>query len=40
MPNMPLTEIKACVFDAYGTLFDFASAAKRCADLAPEQWRR
>ena len=26
----PLREVKACVFDAYGTLFDFASAAKRC----------
>ena len=25
-----LSGIKACVFDAYGTLFDFASAAKRC----------
>jgi 2-haloacid dehalogenase len=28
----PLTDIRACVFDAYGTLFDFASAAMRCAD--------
>ena len=28
----PLTGIRACVFDAYGTLFDFASAAMRCAD--------
>jgi len=28
----PLTGIRACVFDAYGTLFDFASAATRCAD--------
>lgn len=27
-----LTGIRACVFDAYGTLFDFASAASRCAD--------
>ena len=24
--------IRACVFDAYGTLFDVASAARRCAD--------
>ncbi len=24
--------IKACVFDAYGTLFDVAAAARRCAD--------
>jgi 2-haloacid dehalogenase len=25
--------IRACVFDAYGTLFDFASAAAGCADV-------
>ncbi len=25
-----LNEIRACVFDAYGTLFDFASAARSC----------
>ncbi|HWE74688.1 MAG TPA: haloacid dehalogenase type II [Stellaceae bacterium] len=29
----PLTGIRACIFDAYGTLFDFASAAVRCADV-------
>jgi 2-haloacid dehalogenase len=28
----PLSGIKACVFDAYGTVFDFASAAKGCRD--------
>jgi 2-haloacid dehalogenase len=28
-----LTGIRACVFDAYGTLFDFASAAAGCADV-------
>jgi 2-haloacid dehalogenase len=28
----PLKGIRACVFDAYGTLFDFASAAARCRD--------
>lgn len=28
-----LTGIKACVFDAYGTLFDFGSAVARCADI-------
>ena len=33
MPNRPLTGVKACVFDAYGTLFDFASAARSCADV-------
>ena len=25
-------EVRACVFDAYGTLFDFASAAQSCRD--------
>jgi 2-haloacid dehalogenase len=25
--------VRACVFDAYGTLFDFASAAARCVDV-------
>jgi 2-haloacid dehalogenase len=30
-PN--LVGIRACVFDAYGTLFDFASAAAGCADV-------
>ncbi len=28
-----LAGVKACVFDAYGTLFDFASAAAACADV-------
>ena len=28
-----LHDIKACVFDAYGTLFDFAAAARRCRDV-------
>jgi len=28
-----LSGIKACVFDAYGTLFDFAAAAKGCRDV-------
>jgi 2-haloacid dehalogenase len=28
-----LTGIKACVFDAYGTLFDFATAAQKCRDV-------
>jgi 2-haloacid dehalogenase len=33
----PLTGIKACVFDAYGTLFDFGSAARACRDeLGPD----
>ena len=33
-----LTAIRACVFDAYGTIFDFASAAARCEDI-PEDKR-
>jgi 2-haloacid dehalogenase len=33
MAQNPLGDIRACVFDAYGTLFDFASAAKGCRDL-------
>jgi 2-haloacid dehalogenase len=28
-----LTGIRACVFDAYGTIFDFASAVTRCPDI-------
>jgi 2-haloacid dehalogenase len=33
-----LDGVRACVFDAYGTLFDFASAAARCPDV-PEDRR-
>lgn len=32
MNATPLKGIRACVFDAYGTLFDYASAAARCRD--------
>jgi 2-haloacid dehalogenase len=32
MPE-PLTGIRACVFDAYGTLFDFAIAASGRANV-------
>ena len=28
-----LAAVEACVFDAYGTLFDFSSAARACADV-------
>jgi 2-haloacid dehalogenase len=28
-----LGEVRACVFDAYGTLFDFASATRGCRDF-------
>jgi 2-haloacid dehalogenase len=37
MAPAPLTGVRACVFDAYGTLFDFASAARGCRDLRPEE---
>src|SRR5258707_11050320 len=33
MSNAPLIGVKACVFDAYLTLFDFAAAAKGCRDV-------
>src|SRR5579883_1855500 len=32
--------IRACVFDAYGTLFDYASAAARCRDVLGDQHER
>jgi 2-haloacid dehalogenase len=35
--DAPLSGIKACVFDAYGTLFDFASAAKSCGDVLGDE---
>ena len=37
MPDGPLTGIRACVFDAYGTLFDFASAAAGCRDVPADK---
>lgn len=37
MPQPPLAGVKACVFDAYGTLFDFASAANRCPDVPADK---
>jgi 2-haloacid dehalogenase len=33
----PLAGIGICIFDAYGTLFDFASAAARCPDVPVER---
>jgi 2-haloacid dehalogenase len=36
MNGKPLPGIRACVFDAYGTIFDFASAAERCSDVLGE----
>jgi hypothetical protein len=40
MPDRLLSDIKACVFDAYGTLFDFASAARACVDVPDEAVER
>jgi 2-haloacid dehalogenase len=39
MPNRPLSGVTACVFDAYGTLFDFASAARSCTDVLGDAGR-
>ena len=36
----PLEGIRACVFDAYGTLFDFASAAASCRDVLGHKTER
>jgi 2-haloacid dehalogenase len=36
--DTPLQDIGACVFDAYGTLFDTASAAARCKDALGGDW--
>jgi 2-haloacid dehalogenase len=32
MPHTSQDKMEACVFDAYGTLFDVTAAAKRCSD--------
>jgi len=32
--------VRACVFDAYGTLFDFASAARRCRDVLGDSFEK
>lgn len=47
MPNPEIPGIRACVFDAYGTLFDVHSAAARCrddlggnADAMSDIWRQ
>jgi 2-haloacid dehalogenase len=37
MNEIPLAGVRACVFDAYGTLFDYASAAQRCHDALGEK---
>ena len=38
-PSTGLADIRACVFDAYGTLFDFASAARACRDVLGDERR-
>jgi 2-haloacid dehalogenase len=40
MADATLAGIKACVFDAYGTLFDYASAAAGCRDLLGDKAER
>ena len=35
---MKIENIKACVFDAYGTLFDVNSAAARCKENLGSRW--
>ena len=35
--NNDRLKVRACVFDAYGTLFDFASAAAACRDVLGEK---
>jgi len=39
MTLIRLTGVKACVFDAYGTLFDVNSAAAEAKDELGEQWQ-
>ncbi|MBI5109906.1 MAG: haloacid dehalogenase type II [Rhodocyclales bacterium] len=36
----PLRDIEACVFDAYGTLFDFNTAAAGARDELGDDWQR
>ena len=33
-----MKNIEACVFDAYGTLFDVAASSRRCADEIGDNW--
>lgn len=40
MSSPLLAGIQACVFDAYGTLFDYASAAARCRDALGDKLER
>lgn len=38
MAGNRLEGIRACIFDAYGTLFDYRSAASRCRDVLGEDF--
>jgi hypothetical protein len=38
--NVNLTGIRACVFDAYGSLFDVNSAAQRTQDALRGKWQQ
>ncbi|MDO8789907.1 MAG: haloacid dehalogenase type II [Sulfuritalea sp.] len=40
MPSLQLHDIDACVFDAYGTLFDFNNAASAARDELGDDWQR
>jgi 2-haloacid dehalogenase len=40
MAAAPLTGIRACVFDAYGTLFNTAAAATHCRDALGDRFDR
>ena len=40
MNTLQLNNIEACVFDAYGTLFDFNSAASAAKDELGDDWQR
>jgi 2-haloacid dehalogenase len=40
VPAATLTAVRACVFDAYGTLFDFGAAAAGCRDALGDQTER
>ena len=39
MTPAPLADISACVFDAYGTLFDVNAAAEARADRLGDGWK-
>ena len=40
MSEAEITGVRACVFDAYGTLFDFNAAAAHCRDELGDSWER